>query len=269
MFPYEFLRHCETNCFRRKIEIIYPAPSWSITFFITSKFLKNRRVHLWSFPVMRDRNFSTNLYTPHSYSWKNCISKFIRNTDVFPYEFYQHCENQFKGEKWYPLLIHKFFYKGNILKYRSDPLGTLYVLWDKKVRWKSEDPSRHCHIKHKVFRYLNFFQSEDGSHMTFYSILRQIFLTGNRVTAHLCIKIVGATNFLIHWRFPQENFWHCKTINSDKTVMPSYSARNFPVPRTSSKHRRVPSRFYSALCNKNKSTENRDAVPPSSPSNIF
>ena len=140
VFPYEFFRHCETNCFRRKIEILYPAPSLSITFFITRKFLKNRRVPLWSFPVMRDRNFSTNLYTPHSYSWKICISEFIRNTDVFPYDFYQHCENNFKGERWYPLLIHKFFYNGNILKYRSDALGSLYVIWDKKKSIKNWRP---------------------------------------------------------------------------------------------------------------------------------
>ena len=97
----------------------------------------------------------------------------------------------------------------------------------------------------------------------------RIFSKENRVTAHLCIKTVGAPNLLIHWRFPHENFWHCETINSDKTVMPSYSAWKFSVPRTFSKHGRVPLRIFSSLWNKNKSTENLDAVPPSSPSNFF
>ena len=97
----------------------------------------------------------------------------------------------------------------------------------------------------------------------------RIFSKENRVTAHLCIKTVGAPNLLIHWRFPHENFWHCETINSDKTVMPTYSAWKFSVPRTFSKHGRVPLRIFSSLWNKNKSTENLDAVPPSSPSNFF
>ena len=82
-------------------------------------------------------------------------------------------------------------------------------------------------------------------------------------------KKVGAPNLLIHWRIPHEIFWHCETINSDKTVIPSYSAWKFLVPRTFSKHGRVPLRIFSSLWNKNKSTENRDVVPPSSPSNTF
>ena len=75
----------------------------------------------------------------------------------------------------------------------------------------------------------------------------RIFSKENRVTAHLCIKTVGAPNLLIHWRFPHENFWHCETIISDKTVMPSYSARNNSVPCTFSKHRRVSLQNFSAL----------------------
>ena len=82
-------------------------------------------------------------------------------------------------------------------------------------------------------------------------------------------KKVGAPNLLIHWRFPHKNFWHSETIKSDKTVMPSYSAWNFSVPITFSKNSRVSLRIFSALWNKNKSTENRDVVPPSSPSNTF
>ena len=46
-------------------DTLTPAPSSSLNFFFTRSFLKNRRVLLWSFPVMRDKSFSTNaLYTP-------------------------------------------------------------------------------------------------------------------------------------------------------------------------------------------------------------
>ena len=90
----------------------------------------------------------------------------------------------------------------------------------------------------------------------------RIFLTENRVTAHLCTKIFGDPKLLIQWRFPHESFWHSETINYDKTVMHSSSAWNFSVLGTFSKHRRFPLRFFLAMWNKNKSTENLDAVTP-------
>ena len=90
----------------------------------------------------------------------------------------------------------------------------------------------------------------------------RIFLTENRVTAHLCRKIFGDPKLLIQWRFPHESFWHSETINYDKTVMHSSSAWNFSVLGTFSKHRRFPLRFFLAMWNKNKSTENLDAVTP-------
>ena len=189
---------------------------------------------------------------------------------MFPYEFYRHCGNQFKGEKWYHLILHKFFYNGNILKYRGDPLGILYVLWDKKKFDKNVKTLAATDILCiKFFDTWVFLNPRTAPVWLITALWDRIFSKENRVTAHLCIKTVGAPNLLIHWRFPHENFWHCETINSDKTVIPSYSAWKFSVPRTFSKHGRVPLRIFSSLWNKNKSTENLDAVPPSSPSNFF
>ena len=121
----------------------------------------------------------------------------------------------------------------------------------------------------KIFDTWIFFNQRTAPIWPFTALWDRFFCTENRVTAHLCIKKFGAPNLLIHWRFPHENFWHCETINSDKTVMPSYSARNFSVPGNFSEHRRVPLQIFLAMWIKKNSTENRDAVPLSSPSKTF
>ena len=75
-------------------DTLTPAPSSSLNFFINRSFLKNRRVLLWCFLAMRDKNFSTNpLYTP--------------------------------------LLCMKNFYIRSHLKYRCVPLRILSALWKK------------------------------------------------------------------------------------------------------------------------------------------
>ena len=92
VFPYEFFRQCDTNCFRWKIEINLPRLLFIHKFFIPKEILKNRRVLLWSFPVVRDKKFSAN--------------------------------------PWYtPLLCMKNFYIRIHLKYRCVPLRILSALW--------------------------------------------------------------------------------------------------------------------------------------------
>ena len=134
VFPYDFFRHRETICFRRKIEIPWPPPllhPW--IFSLTEAFWKTEGFFYDVFWPWETKTFRQTRYTPHSYAWKISISEVIWNTDVFPYEFYRHCEKKFKGEKWYLLLMHEIFYIGKVLKYRKDPLGCLSVLWVKKV----------------------------------------------------------------------------------------------------------------------------------------
>ena len=79
----------------------------------------------------------------------------------------------------------------------------------------------------KIFRYLVFLNPRTAPVWLITALWDRNFSKENRVTAHLCIKTIGAPNLLIHWRFPHENFWHCETINSDKTVMPPTLHENF------------------------------------------
>ena len=145
VFPYEFFRQCDTICFRWKIVITLPRPLFIHKFFVPKEILKNRRVLLWSFPVVRDKKFSKNpWYTPLLCMKIFYITIHLKYRCV-PLRILSALwkSNQFKGQKWYPLILHKFFYNGNILKNRGDPIGILYVLWDKKnsiKMWRSSPP---------------------------------------------------------------------------------------------------------------------------------
>ena len=135
---------------------------------------------------------------------------------------------------------------------------------------------------HKKFRYLNFVESEDGSHLIFYGTVRQNFfdrkscncpsLKKNIQCPKLCDTMnVSPRNFLALWdktlwqnrddpssvwkfrmqgffwkteRFPYELFSSCETNFFDRTGMSSSSAWKFLVPGTFSKHRRVPLRIF-------------------------
>ena len=93
VFPYDFLRHCETICFRRKIEITLPPSLFIHNFFsIPENFWKTERFFYEVFRSWETNKFQQTLYTTHSHAWKTSISEFIWNTDVFPYEVYRHCE---------------------------------------------------------------------------------------------------------------------------------------------------------------------------------
>ena len=184
---------------------------------------------------------------------------------MFPYEFYRRCENQFKGEKWYLLLMQLFFYTGKVLKYRKDPLGFLLVLWDKKIDKIVMTLPATAKLCRKVLETWILLNQKTAPFWFFTALWDRFFSTEDRDTDHFCIKTFGDPNLLVHWRLPHEKFRQSETINFDKTVMPSYSAWNFSVPGTFSKHKMVPLRFFLALWKKNKSTESRNAVPPSSP----
>ena len=141
----------------------------------------------------------------------------------------------------------------------------------------------------------------------FTALWDRFFLTEIRVTAHLCIKIFGTPNCVIHWMFPHELFGYCETKHFNKTVMTLPLCENFwcqnsfeksngshtiffrplrqnvlteqwcPPPLIESFWYQVRFRnterfayeFFSALRNQKKLTENRDAVPPSPPSTVL
>ena len=214
------------------------------------------------------KRFDEALHTPLLFMEKLYIRIYSKYRCV-PLRFLSTLWKKIKGEKWYPLLIHKFFYTGKVLKYTRDPLGLFSVLWDKKSSMKMWTPSPPLTYYAQIFSIPGFFWIRGRLHLINYGPVRQNILDRKSCNCPFMHKNVGAPNLLIHWRFPHEIFWHCETINSDKTVMPSYSAWKFLVPRTFSKHGRVPLRIFWSLWNKNKSTENRDVVPPSSPSNTF
>ena len=75
----------------------------------------------------------------------------------------------------------------------------------------------------------------------------RISWTEYRVTAHLCIKAVGAPNLLIHWRFPHENVWHCETISFDKTMMPPPLCENFRCQDCFQKPKSSHTKFFRPL----------------------
>ena len=145
VFPHEFFRQCDTICFRWKIEITLPRPLFIHKFFVPKEILKNRRVLLWSFPVVRDKKFSTNPWYTPLLCMKNFYITIHLKYRCVPLRILSALwkSNQFNGEKWYPLILHKFSYNGNILKNRGDPIGILYVLWDKKnsiKMWRRSPP---------------------------------------------------------------------------------------------------------------------------------
>ena len=61
----------------------------------------------------------------------------------------------------------------------------------------------------------------------FTALWDRFFLTEIRVTAHLCIKIFGTPNCVIHWMFPHELFGYCETKHFNKTVMNLPLCENF------------------------------------------
>ena len=61
----------------------------------------------------------------------------------------------------------------------------------------------------------------------FTALWDRFFLTEIRVTAHLCIKIFGTPNCVIHLMFPHELFGYCETKHFNKTVMTLPLCENF------------------------------------------
>ena len=96
-------------------DTLTPAPSSSLNFFITRNFLKNRRVLLWKFPVMRNKNFDKPVIHPTPMHDKLLYQNSFEIQMCSPTNFIGTVK-KFKGEKWYPLLMHEFFYTGKVLK---------------------------------------------------------------------------------------------------------------------------------------------------------
>ena len=83
-------RSCETKNFDGKSW--YP-PLVSIFFFRTRKILKNRMVS-WRFFRSCEMKKIFDKTVKLSFAWKFLIPEFFRNTEMFSYEFYRHCETK-------------------------------------------------------------------------------------------------------------------------------------------------------------------------------
>ena len=122
----EIFRHCEIKTFRRKNVI---TPLSSIKLFETKNFLKNSRVTFWKFwhyeihkiwlKIVLCPRLYTSFFQCQAFFWKTegllykdfrfgpvrqksrqspeniSIPEFIRNAEVFPYEFHCHCQKMF------------------------------------------------------------------------------------------------------------------------------------------------------------------------------
>ena len=124
---YDFLRHYETKNFRPKI-VIPPYYAWIL--FDTRKFLKHRSVTQCIFSPLWDKIFWQN---PDAFPLLSKIFSYIKffwNTDVFPQEFFRHCDTICFRRKIEitlprPLFILKFFHyqrlsekqKGSFMKF--------------------------------------------------------------------------------------------------------------------------------------------------------
>ena len=249
--PLRNFRHCETTCFRRKIEIPWPPPPlhpW--IFSLPEAFWKTEGFFYEVFRSWETKVFRQTRYTPHSNAWKLSISEFIWNTDVFIYEIYRHCEKKFKREKWYLLLMHEIFYTGKVLKYRKDPLGCLSVLWVKNVDKSLMTLPAAAILCIKIFDSWIFLNQKTAPFWFFTALWERSFLTENRVTAHLCIKIFGTPKCVIHWMSPRELFWlfwYCETKHFEKTVMTPPLCENFGCKDSFEKSNGSHTIFFSPL----------------------
>ena len=220
---HEIFWHCETKNFRRKN--VKPTFS-SIKLFDTRKFPENRRVPLqsFSFRSCETKSSDKTVKLPPSFAWKFSIPEFFRNTEVFSYEFYRHCETKiFQRSLVYPLLMHK------ILRYtkfseipKCSPRNIFGTVWQKvfdgerdislsdaynfsipEIFWYTEvfpnEIFRYCVTKnfrrrnvippslmHKIFRYPKFSDTPKCSQQSFSVLWDKKIWTKNRDT--FCIK---------------------------------------------------------------------------------
>ena len=162
------------------------------------------------------------------------------------------------------ILCINFFDTWVFLNPRTAPIWNITALWD-RIFLKQNRVTAHLRIKKSVPQI--FWYIED-----FHTKLLALWdktLWQNRDDPSSVWKFRMQGFFWKTERFSYEIFSSCETKFFDRTLMPSSCAWMFLVPGTFSKHGRVPLRIFSALWNKNKSTENLDAVPPSSPTNFF
>ena len=106
--------------------------------FPTRNFLKHRMLPWRSFfgPV-RWKKFDKTVKFPPAFARNFSIPEFSRNTEVFSYEFYRHCEQKiFQQFNDIPFLCIKFFDNRNFPIHRSIPQQNFSGLWDKKLERK-------------------------------------------------------------------------------------------------------------------------------------
>ena len=112
-----------------------PPPLASISFFRTRKILKHRMVPWRSFFRSCEIKNIFDKTVKLSFAWKFSIPEFFRNTEMFSYEFYWHCETKIfqRSSVVSPFLCKKLCDTRNFLKHRSVPQRIFSVLCDKKL----------------------------------------------------------------------------------------------------------------------------------------
>ena len=95
VFPYEFFRHCDTICFRRKIEITLPRPLFSHNFFHYQKISEKQKGSFMKFSGQeRQKLFDKPLHTP---------LLFMENLYIRTYSKYRCVPLRFLSALWKPI----------------------------------------------------------------------------------------------------------------------------------------------------------------------
>ena len=170
---YDFLRHYETKNFRPKI-VIPPYYAWIL--FDTRKFLKHRSVTQCIFSPLWDKIFWQN---PDAFPLLSMIFSYIKffwNTDVFPQEFFRHCDTICFRRKIEitlprPLFILKFFHyqrlsekqKGSFMKFSGHERQKVF-----------DKPVIHPTPMHEKILYQKSFEIQMCSPTNFIGVVKKI-----------------------------------------------------------------------------------------------
>ena len=96
----------------------------------------------------------------------------------------------------------------------------------------------------------------------FFGTVRQKIFDGKTWYPLVCIKFFDTPNFLKHWKDAHEIFRHCETKTfRRKSVIPPFSSIKLFETKNFLKNSRILLRKFSALWDRNISSENRDKPP--------
>ena len=140
------------------------------------------------------------------------------------------------------------------------PYEVFSVLWDNNIFYRN---SWFSPLRHKVFRYPKFSETQTVSSTKFFELWDEIFSTENCDT--IMHKIFRYPNFLKFWGDVRELFRLCETIIiRRKNVIPPVMHKIFRYPKFFGTLKGCP-RNILALWDQKFSTENRDtpsSLPP-------